>query len=250
MSYKSRFMFGSLIAVTLCGLAACDSSTAQDNPPGRRGQGRFGMGGAGGSALGLLRIDVVQNDLKLTDDEKASIQKLQDAARDNRTALQGLSGEERTAKMQEIAKDQDAKIAGILDDKQKARLKEIRLQSRGAQALTDKELAEALKLTDDQVNKIKEIVDAMRKEMQDAFQSAGQGGDRTAMRDKMTKLRKDTDDKILAVLTPDQKTSYDKMLGAKIDLPQGAGFGGRGGPGGGRGGQGGGGRRNRGGGGN
>jgi Spy/CpxP family protein refolding chaperone len=228
MSYKARFMFGSLIAVTLVGLAACESSTAQDNPQGRRGQGRFGMGGAGGSALFLLRNETVQNDLKLTDDEKASIQKLQDAARENRSALQGLSGEERTAKMQEIAKEQDSKIAGILDDKQKARLKEIRLQQRGPSALTDKELAEALKLTDDQVNKIKEIVDAMQKEMQEAFQSAGQGGDRTAMRDKMTKLRKDTSDKILAVLTPDQKTSYDKMLGAKIDLPQNAGFGGGG----------------------
>jgi Spy/CpxP family protein refolding chaperone len=246
MSYKARFMFGSLIAVTLCGLAACESSTAQDNQQGRRGQGRFGMGGAGGSALFLLRNETVQNDLKLTDDEKASIQKLQDAARDNRTALQGLSGEERTAKMAEITKEQDSKIAGILDDKQKARLKEIRLQQRGPQGLTDKELAEALKLTDDQVNKIKEIVDAMQKEIQDAFQSAGQGGDRTAMREKMTKLRKDTGDKILAVLTPDQKTSYDKMLGTKIDLPQGgAGFGGGGGRG-----QGGGGRRGRGGGGN
>ena len=141
MSYKARFMFGSLVAVTLCGLAACESSTAQDNPPARRGQGR--MGGGGGSALGLLRIDVVQKDLNLTDDQKSSIQKLQDAARDNRTALQGLSGDERTAKMTEITKDQDSKIAGILDDKQKARLKEIRLQARGPQGLTDKELAEA-----------------------------------------------------------------------------------------------------------
>ncbi len=246
MSYKARFMFGSLIAVTLCGLAACESSTAQDNQQGRRGQGRFGMGGAGASSLGLLGIDVVQKDLKVSDDQKASIQKLQDSASEARSALrgQGLSREEMTAKFQEMTKDQDAKIAGILDDKQKARLKEIRLQRRGAQGLTDKELAEALKLTDDQVNKIKEIVDAMQKEMQDAFQSAGQGGDRTAMRDKMTKLRKDTDDKILAVLTPDQKTSYDKMLGTKIDLPQNAGFGGGGGRG-----QGGG-RRGRGGGGN
>jgi Spy/CpxP family protein refolding chaperone len=240
MSYKSRFMFGSLIAVTLCGLAACDSSTAQDNPPARRG----GMRGGGGGALFLLRNETVQKDLSLSEDQKSSLQKLQDSARESFSSLQGLSDEERTAKIQELMKDQDAKIAGILDDKQKARWKEIRLQSRGAQALSDKELAEALKLTDDQVNKIKEIVDAMRKEMQDFRQSAG-SGDRTAMRDKMTKLRKDTDDKILAVLTPDQKTSYDKMLGTKIDLPQGGFFGG--GFGGGRG-QGGGGRRNRGGG--
>jgi Spy/CpxP family protein refolding chaperone len=234
MSYKARFMFGSLVAVTLCGLAACESSTAQDNPPARRGQGR--MGGGGGSALGLLGVDVVQKDLNLTDDQKSSVKKLQDAASEARSALrgQGLSREEMTAKSQEMTKDQDSKIAGILDDKQKARLKEIRLQARGPQGLTDKELAEALKLTDDQVNKIKEIVDASQKEMQDAFQSAGQGGDRTAMRDKMTKLRKDTGDKILAVLTPDQTTSYNTMLGTKIDLPQGAGFGGGRGQGGGR----------------
>jgi Spy/CpxP family protein refolding chaperone len=237
MSCKTRFMFGTLVVVTLCGLAACESSTAQDNPPARQ----RGMRGGGGS-LGLLRVEAVQNDLKLTDDQKSSIQKLQDAARDNRTALQGLSGDERTAKMQEIAKDQDAKIAGILDDKQKARLKEIRLQQRGPSALTDKEVAEALKLTDDEVNKIKEIADAMQKDMQEAFQSAGQGGDRTAVREKATKIRKDSTDKMLAVLSAEQKASYEKMLGAKIDLPQGAGFGGGGGRG-----QGGG-RRNRGGG--
>ncbi len=238
MSCKTRFMFGTLVVVTLCGLAACESSTAQDNPPARQ----RGMRGGGGGSLGLLRVEAVQNDLKLTDDQKSSIQKLQDAARDNRTALQGLSGDERTAKMAEIAKDQDAKIAGILDDKQKARLKEIRLQARGPSALTDKELAEALKLTDDEVNKIKEIADAMQKDMQEAFQSAGQGGDRTAVREKTTKIRKDSTDKMLAVLSDEQKASYEKMLGAKIDLPQGAGFGGGGGRG-----QGGG-RRNRGGG--
>jgi Spy/CpxP family protein refolding chaperone len=238
MSCKTRFMFGTLVVVTLCGLAACESSTAQDNPPARQ----RGMRGGGGGSLALLRSDVVQKDLNLTEDQKSSIQKLQDAARDNRTALQGLSGDERTAKMAEITKDQDSKIAGILDDKQKARLKEIKLQARGPQALTDKEVAEALKLTDDQVNKIKEIADAMQKDMQEAFQSAGQGGDRTAVREKTTKIRKDSTDKMLAVLSAEQKDSFAKMEGAKIDLPQGAGFGGGGGRG-----QGGG-RRNRGGG--
>ncbi len=235
MSCKTRFMFGTLVVVTLCGLAACESSTAQDNPPARQ----RGMRGGGGSSLALLRSDVVLKDLNLTDDQKTSIQKLQDSARES---MQGLSREERTTKMPELIKEQDSKVASILDDKQKARLKEIRLQARGPSALTDKEVAEALKLTDDEVNKIKEIADAMQKDMQEAFQSAGQGGDRTAVREKTTKIRKDSTDKMLAVLSDEQKASYEKMLGAKIDLPQGAGFGGGGGRG-----QGGG-RRNRGGG--
>jgi Spy/CpxP family protein refolding chaperone len=242
MSCKTRFMFGSLVVVTLCGLAACESSTAQDNPPARqRGQG---MRGGGGGTLFLLRNETVQKDLSLTDDQKASVQKLLDSAQEARSSLQGLQGEERTAKMQELRKAQDEKVAGILNDKQKARLKEIGLQVRGASALTDKEVAESLKLTDDQVNKIKEIVDAMQKDVQEAFQSAGQGGDRTAVREKATKIRKDSTDKMLAVLSAEQKASFEKMQGAKIDLPQG----GFGGPGGGRGQGQGGGRRNRGGG--
>jgi len=200
------------------------------------------MRGGGGGTLFLLRNEKVQSDLALTDDQKASVQKLLDAAQEARSSLQGLQGEERTAKMQELRKGQDEKVAGILNDKQKARLKEIGLQQRGPSALTDKEVAEALKLTDDQVNKLKEIADAMQKDMQEAFQSAGQGGDRTAVREKATKIRKDSTDKMLAVLSDEQKASYEKMLGAKIDLPQGAGFGGGGGRG-----QGGG-RRNRGGG--
>jgi Spy/CpxP family protein refolding chaperone len=231
MSCKTRFMFGSLVVVTLCGLAACESSTAQDNPPARqRGQGMRG----GGGTLFLLRNEKVQSDLALTDDQKTSVKKLLDSAMESFSSLQGLSGEERTAKMQELRKAQDEKVAGILNDKQKARLKEIGLQQRGPAALTDKEVAEALKLTDDQVNKIKEIADAMLKDMQDARQAAGSGGDRTAMREKMTTLRKESNDKMLAVLTPDQKSSFEKMQGTKIDLPQGGfGFGG-GGPGGGR----------------
>jgi len=238
MSCKTRFMFGTLVVVTLCGLAACESSTAQDNPPARQ----RGMRGGGGGTLFLLRNEKVQSDLALTDDQKASVQKLLDAAQEARSSLQGLQGDERTAKMQELRKGQDEKVAGILNDKQKARLKEIGLQQRGPLALTDKEVAEAIKLTDDQVNKLKEIADAMQKDMQEAFQSAGQGGDRTAVREKATKIRKDSTDKMLAVLSDEQKASYEKMLGAKIDLPQGAGFGGGGGRG-----QGGG-RRNRGGG--
>ncbi len=86
-------------------------------------------GGLGG--LMLLRSDVVQKDLDLTDDQKDSITKLQDKAREAFSSLQGLNQEERQAKMQELRKDQEEKIGGILNAKQKARLKEIGLQNMG-----------------------------------------------------------------------------------------------------------------------
>jgi Spy/CpxP family protein refolding chaperone len=138
--------------------------------------------------------------------------------------------------MPELRKGLEDKIGAVLNDTQKARIKEIRIQARGASALADKEVAEALKLTDDQVNKIKDLTDSAMKDMREAFQSAGNGGDRTAMREKMTKMRTETSEKLLAVLTADQKTAFEKMQGAKVEgLPQGGGgFGFGGGAGGGR----------------
>jgi Spy/CpxP family protein refolding chaperone len=219
-----------LALLVLSALSATYAAAAADPPatpqPGPRGQGGFGgmRGGLGG--LMLLRSEVVQKDLQLTDEQKESITKLQDKAREAFSSLQGLSREEMQSKMQELRKDQDEKIGGILDAKQKVRLKEIGLQQAGPFALANKEVAEALKLTDDQVNKIKELTDGFQKEMREAFQSAQNGGDASAARETFTKIRKEGSEKLLAVLTDEQKASFEKMKGAKIDLPPG-GFGGR-----------------------
>jgi len=188
-------------------------------PAAQRGPGLMG----GMPSLFLLRSDVVQKDLKVSDDQKESLNKLQEKARDAFSELQGLSQEERRTKMQELRKDQDEKIAGILNDKQKARLKEIGLQASGGFALANKDVAEALKLTDDQVNKIKDLNDSFRKDAQAAYQSAG--GDFNSAREAMTKLRKETGEKLTDVLTADQKAAFEKLKGEKIDLPAGGFFG-------------------------
>jgi Spy/CpxP family protein refolding chaperone len=221
-------MFTCLAVSLICTLAASCGAAAQDP----QNQGRRG-GGRGGD---LTQNDKVQADLKLTDDQKEQIKKIiADAPRPMRDP--NLSREERMAKAQEARKDLEDKINTVLNDSQKVRIKEIRLQARGVQALSDKAVAESLKLSDDQVNKIKDL----NKSLADARSAAFQGGgrpDQDAI-DKLTKLRTETNDKILAVLTPDQKASFEKMQGAKIEgLPTGGfggGFGGgrRGGGGGG-----------------
>jgi Spy/CpxP family protein refolding chaperone len=222
MSRHHQLMFVVLALLVIGGLNDRFALAADPpaNPPAApRGPG-FMSGGVPG--LFLLRSEVVQNDLKLSDDQKESITKLQDKAREAFSELQGLSQEERQTKMQELRKEQEEKIGGILNDKQKARLKEIGLQQSGAFAPANKEVAEALKLTDDQVNKIKELTDSFRKDVQAA---AANSGDRTAARDEITKLRKESGEKIMAVLNADQKAAFEKMQGGKIDLPNGGFFG-------------------------
>lgn len=223
MLRNSRLLSAALGLLFVGAISAQAADDPPANPPARpRLQGIL-QGGGAGSAM-LLRAEVVQKDLQLSDEQKESITKLQDKAREAFSGLQGLSDEERRTKMQELRKDQEEQLGKILNDKQKARLKEIGLQQAGALGLANKDVAESLKLTDDQVNKIKELADNYRTEMRDAVQAAA-GGDPTSIRDALTKLRKESNEKILAVLKDDQKAAYEKMQGAKIELPAGGFFG-------------------------
>ncbi|WP_443943822.1 hypothetical protein ACJVDH_12925 [Pedobacter sp. AW1-32] len=67
-------------------------------------------------------------------------------------------------------------------------------------------LTEKLKLTDDQKTKVSAIYTEQATAMTKIREEAN--GDRDAMREKSMKLRKDTDEKVNAVLTDDQKTAY------------------------------------------
>jgi protein CpxP len=65
----------------------------------------------------------------------------------------------------------------------------------------------AVTLTDDQKPKVKAILEADQKKMQDLF--AAQDPD---MRTKMTQIRTDENTQIKALLTDDQKTKYDAYV--------------------------------------
>jgi Spy/CpxP family protein refolding chaperone len=95
----------------------------------------------------------------------------------------------------------------------------------GRGGVTIEALTDRLKLTPDQVEKIKPILADQQTQM------AALRGDTSASQEdrmaKMTKLRTDTSTKINAVLTPDQQTEYKKM---QAEMPQGRGGGGGGAP--------------------
>jgi Spy/CpxP family protein refolding chaperone len=221
MSRTNRCLLASLSFLIVAASAACLAFAADPpaNPPGRpSGAGRSGAGG-----FNLFTNPTVQKDLALTDAQKESIKKIVD---DFRASLTGLTQEDRRSKMPELRKVMEDKVDSVLNTQQKARVKEIRLQVRSVAALASKEVVEQLKLSDDQVNKIKELTAALRKDTREARQAAATSGDRKSARDAVAKLRKEGTEKIKAVLTPDQKASFEKMQGAKIELPTGAVFGG------------------------
>ncbi|MFA6083082.1 Spy/CpxP family protein refolding chaperone [Mucilaginibacter sp.] len=68
-----------------------------------------------------------------------------------------------------------------------------------------KQMKTDLKLTDDQATKITAIYETQTKSM-DSIRTAGGG------REAMAPLRKATNDKVMAILTDDQKKAYQKQM--------------------------------------
>lgn len=221
-------MCAALVMVSFV-LTAVSSGMAQEK--GKRPQGgRTGFGGGS-----LLTNENVQKELKITDDQKKKIEDIMVAARPSGgTNFRDLSREEAEkafAEFQLKAQEARKKAEAILSPEQVKRLKELTVQSQGANALTTPEVAAELKLTDDQKGKLQGISDDYSAKRRDLF---GGGGFNQETRDKLTALTKEQDDKSLAVLTADQKTQFEKMKGAKADYELPRGFGG-GRPGGGTG---------------
>ena len=73
-----------------------------------------------------------------------------------------------------------------------------------------KMLKDSLKLTEAQTKKVTQIYEESNEEMTIARQEYK--GDRDGMREAMQKIMKKTDEKISAVLTPEQQKKYEEMI--------------------------------------
>ena len=103
------------------------------------------------------------------------------------------------------------------------RLYQIRMQLRTAvESLSNKRVADRLKLTDEQKEKLAQIqkdAQAKRSELMGGLRDASDEQRREAMT-KVRQIRADTDEKALGILTDEQKEAFEKMKGEKIELPQ------------------------------
>lgn len=187
---------------------AASPALVQAQQRGGRGFGGFGM-----NTLFLLGQKSVAEELKLSDEQKTKVKELQEKQREVFQTLRDLSQEERRAKMQEMAKAVDQ----VLKPQQLKRVKQIALQQAGVRAVNDEEVAKALKVTDEQKDKIREI----GRESFEKLRDIGFDEDKAKEREQ---LQKETNEKMMAVLTSEQKTKLKEMEGepfkGKIERPQ------------------------------
>jgi hypothetical protein len=201
-----------VLAATLVIVALATSSASAQQQPRRPGGGG---GGFGANPMMLLGQESVQQELKMSEDQISKVKAHQEKSLGSFRDFGNLSQEERQKKMQEIAQENEKFLGEVLKPEQKKRLDQIALQQRGGDALTDPKVQTALGITDDQKEKIKAIQEDFRKTLGD-LRSAGGGGDRAEMAKKMQEMRTANSEKMLKLLTDDQKKKWEEMAGPKF----------------------------------
>lgn len=183
--------------------------------PGGRGGMPFG---GPGSMVMLIQTPEVQQELKITEEQKTKLTALQaDVQEKMQAAFAGMgpgqaddvSQEEREKRFAESRKKIDeaniaaeAKIDRLLQPEQLARMQQLKLQREGAAAIGKPEVAEQLKLTEEQKTKIKGL----------AEQGMGGFGPPRVNQQALTDA--------VALLTDEQKAKWRTIAGAEFKFPE------------------------------
>jgi hypothetical protein len=224
------------------------------------GQERLGLAGPGESLrLALLKSPEVQKSLELKAKQIEDIGRIRDQTKEARKQVEGVHGkgkekgkakgddpvakeqerivrEAMNGELAEVERQTDRQINTVLDTRQQTRLTQIVLRVEGPSAFLTDELIDALGITPDQVEGIREILNGMRDEQdqykesqKQSFELAKASGDfelekirkdrrKAQSRAYTYRLSKQVMAQIARVLTRRQRDKYNKMLGEAFDL--------------------------------
>jgi hypothetical protein len=194
-----------------------DTASAQG-----RGQGRGVVGVISGIRV-LLVNEGVQKELKLTDDQKTKVQELAQSESEKMRELRLGGGQPDRDKLREAQKAVEEAtekfVKETLTPEQQKRLKQLRYQQQGVRAFTYPDVQKALKLTDEQKDKVKTLALDYDKELPELRpQRGGGGGNFQEMMQKRQALRKDYVTKAQALLTDEQKKEWKDLTGEPFEF--------------------------------
>ncbi len=222
MKLRSTLATLALVAALAATLVAAPNALAQGGG-GRQGGG-WGMRGGGmmQSSAFLLRRTDVQDDLKLTTEQKDKLaamqEEMQTAMREKFAGGERPSREEMGKLFAEMGKKMDEGIATILTPDQVKRLDEIAVQMAGNAAALNPKYAKGLAITPDQKAKMDALQATMQK-ANAAIREKVQSGE--IDREGMTALVKKNSDALNAeigkILTGAQKDKLKAMSGAPFE---------------------------------
>jgi len=218
--FSSAAVLIGILLVPAMVIAQNNNDRGRGGPGGPGGPGFFGGPFGGGGALGLALRDEVQQELQLVDEQKDKVQALADKARDDMremfSEMRDLNDDERRAqwdeirpKLEKMNADMEGQLQKSLLPHQLERLKQIDVQSRlqrgGSYALTNGDLAKTLSITAEQKEKLEKRAAEVQQELEA----------------QIRQLRTDARKKLLEeVLTAEQRSQLEKLMGDQFDLPE------------------------------
>jgi Spy/CpxP family protein refolding chaperone len=180
----------------------------------------FGIFG-GGNPAGLINNKGVQEELKLTDEQKEKATKIRmDMFAKMQDVFQSAAGDQDKlrAEMRKVNDTFAKTITELLKPDQAKRFKQIELQVLGLNALTREDVQKELKLTDKQKSAVTDALQAMRQSIQDLGQPNFQDQEEMRKRqEKIQALNKEHLAKVAKSFTDDQKKTWTEMLGKPFD---------------------------------
>lgn len=187
---------------------------------------RGGQGGGRGFGdpwvFDLLKRESFEQELKITAEQKEKLAELGKEFDKERQDLgasffrPGAGGqpdpsafekqmEDFRKKSDELRAKAEGRLKDVFSEEQVSRYRQLALRETGITALSRSDVSESLKLTDEQKAELKKVQDDYRtKSMQLGFR---------ATQEERDKARTDRDAALLAVLSDDQKASWEKQLG-------------------------------------
>lgn len=146
-----------------------------------------------------LRSPAVEQDLKLTPEQKQEITKL-----NSRDYI-------------------DTQINSLLTADQRARVQQIRLQQEGPTAFQRADLANELKLTEDQRATIRRVLEERAESIRKLFEqsrdpSSGRTADLTTYMEGTRRITSEANAKILAALTDEQRQAWNAKIGPLLPV--------------------------------
>jgi Spy/CpxP family protein refolding chaperone len=158
--------------------------------------------------------DKIQEELKLTPEQKTKLETVLPEAMQFLQKLQGLSAEEKKKALKEYRPKAREKLEAVvketLDEGQRTRLHQIVMQREG---LRNGEIWKDLQITDEQQKQFIPLMQQAQKDTQELMEELHQSGQIKTVQPKVIKVRDDLEGKLETLLSATQKKQWKEMRG-------------------------------------
>ncbi len=181
--------------------------------------------------LSLIRIEQVQKELKVSDEQGEKVTALVESHREktrskvNGQDIRKMSADERRklftelgAKRKKVSVESEKTLAEILTEEQSSRLAQIVYQQSGIRALDLPEVQKKLKVSEEQVKKLADVKKEQVTNRAELIRNAQQNGQRRTLRDAFAEMTKKRNEALMGVLTEEQKKAFEELKGKPFEL--------------------------------